>query len=71
MTFPGGVHPPDRKSVTENCEIQQLPVPSQVAILLGQHIGAPNAPVVAKRDKVQAGQVVGSSEAFVSELPTT
>ncbi len=66
MTFPGGVHPPDKKSLTENCEIQQLPVPSQVAILLGQHIGAPNAPVVSKRDKVEAGQVVGSSEAFVS-----
>ena len=37
-----------------------------MAILLGQHIGAPAKATVAKRDKVQAGQVIGDSDAFVS-----
>lgn len=34
--------------------------------MLSQHIGAPCQAVVAKRDKVAAGQIVGKSDAFVS-----
>jgi electron transport complex protein RnfC len=34
--------------------------------MLSQHIGAPCEAKVAKRDKVTAGQVIGSSDAFVS-----
>jgi electron transport complex protein RnfC len=34
--------------------------------MLSQHIGAPCSALVAKRDKVQAGQMIGKSEAFVS-----
>jgi electron transport complex protein RnfC len=37
-----------------------------VAILLSQHIGAPCDALVAKRDKVQAGQMIGEADAFVS-----
>ena len=37
-----------------------------LSVLLGQHIGAPCKPTVAKRDKVVAGQVIGNAEAFVS-----
>ena len=66
MTFPGGLHPPDCKDITENCEIQTLASPKQVAILLGQHIGAPCKPTVAKRDTVTAGQIIGDNDAFVS-----
>lgn len=39
--------------------------PKQVAVLLSQHIGAPCAPLVAKKDKVTAGQKIGDSDAFV------
>jgi len=35
-------------------------------VLLSQHIGAACQPVVAKKDKVEAGQVVGDTDAFVS-----
>ena len=34
--------------------------------MLSQHIGAPCQATVAKRDKVTAGQVIGSTDAFVS-----
>ena len=35
-------------------------------MLLSQHIGAACRPVVAKKDKVEAGQMVGDTDAFVS-----
>lgn len=66
FTFPGGVHPPEGKQISENCAIEAVPSPKQVAILLSQHLGAPCQPLVAKRDKVQAGQMIGKSESFVS-----
>jgi len=66
-TFPkGGVHPPENKHFTEQHQIQVLDGASSVVLLLGQHIGAPAQATVVKRDKVQAGQVIGDSDAFVS-----
>ncbi|NLK42220.1 MAG: electron transport complex subunit RsxC [Planctomycetes bacterium] len=65
-TFPGGVHPPENKHISENCDIEPVVPPKQVAILLSQHLGAPCQPLVAKRDTVQAGQMIGKSDAFVS-----
>ena len=65
-TFPGGVHPPEGKEFSENCPIEVIPASKQVSILLSQHIGAPCEPLVAKRDTVAAGQVIGKSDAFVS-----
>ncbi len=66
LTFPGGVHPSENKQFSEDCSIEIGPVPKQVVIPLCQHIGAPCKPVVAKKDAVAAGQVIGSSDAFVS-----
>ena len=65
-TFPGGVHPPESKGFSESCPIEVIPTPKQVSILLSQHIGAPCEPLVAKRDTVTVGQVIGRSDAFVS-----
>lgn len=61
----GGVHPPENK-LTSGGKIQTLPLPEQVVIPLGQHIGAPAAPVVQKGDKVKAGQLIGQASGFVS-----
>ena len=66
MTFPGGVHPPDYKELTENCQITPIAPPRQVAVMLSQHIGAICKPLVSKRDKVTAGQLIGDADAFVS-----
>ncbi|NLW84168.1 MAG: electron transport complex subunit RsxC [Phycisphaerae bacterium] len=65
-TFPGGVHPAEGKAISESRAVEAVPPPKQVAILLSQHLGAPCQPLVAKRDKVQAGQMIGKSESFVS-----
>lgn len=66
FTFPGGVHPPERKHFTENRPIEVVPVPKQVAVPLSQHLGGVCVPTVAKKDTVTAGQVIGRSDAFVS-----
>ena len=60
LTFPkGGVHPPASKGLTENLVIEVMPVPDELEIILGQHIGAPCTPTVAPKDAVQEGQVIG------------
>lgn len=61
----GGVHPPENK-LSSGEKIQVLPVPEQVIIPLGQHIGAPATPVVQKGDKVKAGQLIATATGFVS-----
>ena len=66
VTFPGGVHPQESKHFTENSPIEAFPTPKVLSVMLGQHIGAPCKPTVAKRDKVEAGQVIGDADAFVS-----
>ncbi len=65
-TFPGGVHPPGRKGLTEDSAIQLAPVPKQLSILLSQHLGAVCRPLVAKKEAVKAGQKIGEADAFVS-----
>jgi len=60
------VHPAENKALTENLEIKPVPTPKQLAILLSQHIGAICKPTVEKKQKVQAGDVLGEAESFVS-----
>lgn len=61
----GGVHPPENK-LSADGKIKVLPVPDQVVIPLGQHIGAPATPVVQKGDQVKAGQLIAKAAGFVS-----
>lgn len=60
LTFPkGGVHPPEFKEQTQGLAIEVMPIPDELELILGQHIGAPCQPTVAKRQEVTAGQVIG------------
>jgi len=60
LTFPkGGVHPPASKSLTSGLAIEVMPVPDELEIILGQHIGAPCTPTVALKDEVREGGVIG------------
>lgn len=61
----GGVHPPENKLSADE-KIKILPVPEEVVIPLGQHIGAPATPVVQKGDRVKAGQLIARASGFVS-----
>ncbi len=65
-TFPGGVHPPESKSYSENRPIEILDAPETVIIPLSQHIGAPASPIVEKGDRVLMGQKIGEAKGFVS-----
>ena len=65
-TFRGGVHPPQSKSLTKDCKIQQGPQTKEVTIMLSQHTGAVCEPLVKKGDAVISGQKIGDSSAFVS-----
>ena len=61
FTFPkGGVHPPDSKHLTENLPVEVMPLPSELEIILGQHIGAPCSPTVAKRAEINEGDLIGA-----------
>ena len=60
----GGVHPEENK-ITAEMATQVAPLPKQAIFPLGQHIGAPAKPVVAKGDKVECVFRLGS--AYVDE----
>lgn len=65
-TFKKGVHPGDYKEYTNRCQIEEMPPSDEVFIPVQQHIGAPDEPVVSRRDDVKTGQVIGRSEKYVS-----
>ncbi len=61
LTFPkGGVHPHESKGMTAALAIETMPLPAELELVLGQHIGAPCTPTVARKDEVTEGQVVGT-----------
>ncbi|MBN2020855.1 MAG: electron transport complex subunit RsxC [Sedimentisphaerales bacterium] len=64
--FPGGVHPSEKKELTAESPIKPGPAVKQAAVLLSQHTGAICKPAVKEGESVQAGQVVGDSDAFIS-----
>ncbi|MFO7941799.1 MAG: electron transport complex subunit RsxC [Bacillota bacterium] len=71
-TFRGGVHPPEHKEATSSSAIETIPPPQRVVVPLVQHIGAPCEPTIvdettlSKGDRVDLGQQIGDSEAFVT-----
>ena len=66
FSFPGGAHPPEKKELTRDKEIERGPAVTEVAVMLSQHIGAVCRPLIRKGDAVQAGQKIGDCDAFVS-----
>ena len=65
-TFKGGIHPGDRKELTNSVPISVCPPPKEVIIPLRQHIGAPCEPIVNVGDRVLLGQTIGVANSFVS-----
>ena len=60
LTFPkGGIHPPELKAQTAGLGIEIMPVPDELELILGQHIGAPCQPTVAKREEIAEGGLIG------------
>lgn len=66
LTFRGGVHPPEMKTLAADKEIQVAELPAEVVIPLSQHIGAPCLATVEPGEKVLRGQPIGEPGGFVS-----
>uniref|UniRef100_UPI0010A077C4 electron transport complex subunit RsxC n=1 Tax=Ningiella ruwaisensis TaxID=2364274 RepID=UPI0010A077C4 len=60
--FPGGVHPVERKSLSNQESIARLPLPELVHIPVKQHIGVNGEIIVNVGDKVLRGQPLSSSD---------
>ena len=65
-TFRGGVHPKDKKALSENAETVRLEAKGELTYLTNQHIGAPAKPVVKVGDRVLVGQIIAEAGGFVS-----
>ena len=62
----GGVHPAEGKERTSGMALHRSEPPALLAVPMVQHIGAPAAPVVKKRDEVKKGQLIGQAQGFIS-----
>ncbi len=66
LTFHGGIHPYDGKDLSKDKPILDVNPKGDLVYPLSQHIGAPAVPVVAKGDKVLAGQKIAEAAGYVS-----
>lgn len=67
LTFKGGIHTYDGKDLTKDKKIiDLLPSSPELVYPLAQHIGAPAVAIVAKGDRVLAGQKIAEANGFVS-----
>jgi len=61
----GGIHPPGNK-ITADVQIETLPTPDMLTVLLSQHLGKPAKPIVKKTELVKKGQLIAEADGFIS-----
>ncbi len=66
VTFSGGVHPADNKSLTAHKPTVPAAIPKRAIIPLSQHIGAPTKALVVIGQEVKKGEKIGETTGFVS-----
>lgn len=66
FTFHGGLHTYDGKELSKDKPITVLAPKGDMVYPMSQHIGAPAVPVVARGDKVLAGQKIAEANGAVS-----
>ena len=64
--FPGGIHPPEQKFLTNDKPIKSLPLPNELIIPLQQHIGLTGTLLVKEGDDVLKGQPLTSCNSPMS-----
>ncbi|MBE6946547.1 MAG: electron transport complex subunit RsxC [Ruminococcaceae bacterium] len=62
----GGVHPSEKKELSEHAQLVRFPQPDTVVIPMSMHLGAPANPIVAVGDQVKVGQKIGEAVGFIS-----
>lgn len=66
LTFKGGIHPNDGKSLAKDKAIVTVLPKGDLIYPLSQHIGAPASPIVSVGDHVKKGQKIAEAGGFVS-----
>lgn len=66
LTFLGGIHPDDGKAMSKDRLIREVLPKGELVYPLSQHIGAPAKAIVAKGDRVLAGQKIAEAGGVVS-----
>jgi hypothetical protein len=59
----GGVHPEDRKGLSAEVAIEDLPLPPRLHIPLQQHVGAAAGPAVRRGERIAKGQLLATARA--------
>ncbi len=62
----GGVHPSERKEMSEHCPVEVFPESDIMVIPLSQASGKPANPIVQVGDHVKVGQKIGEKAGFIS-----
>lgn len=65
-SFPGGIHPPERKARSTRTPLATAPLPRRVTIPLVQHIGMPAEPLVSIGQRVRTGEMIARAQGMVS-----
>lgn len=65
-TFHGGVHPSEKKQLTENLAFEFFATKSQIILPLGQHLGKQAKPRVKKGCMVVQGELIADADGFIS-----
>ncbi|MDN5342913.1 electron transport complex subunit RsxC [Oceanotoga sp. DSM 15011] len=66
LTFRGGVHPSEKKEMSQDQEIKVLKLPDTVYMYTSNHLGAPAKPIVEVGEKVKTGQKIAEASGFIS-----
>ena len=62
----GGVHPSEKKELSEHAGLVRVEAPDTVVIPMSMHLGAPATPVVQVGEHVKVGQMIGEAAGFIS-----
>ena len=62
----GGIHPPERKSLSRPGELRDAPLPARLVLPLRQHLGVPAKAIVEVGDDVLGGQVLAQAQGVMS-----
>ncbi|TXR54926.1 electron transport complex subunit RsxC [Reinekea thalattae] len=65
-SIPGGIHPDDKKSLSNQQPIKTAPLPSELWLPLSMHIGAQAIPIVSVGEQVLKGQLIAKAQAGIS-----
>ena len=66
LGFLHGVHPPERKELTEKVPIRRMAFPDEVVLPVRQHAGKPAKTIVTRGDRVERGDTLAVPDGFIS-----